>query len=91
MQYVVCYDISDDARRSRLANILLDFGSRAQESVFLAHLDEELASKMVERVRRCIEEHQDRVHIFALCDACVPKIQVLGTAELAAERDFYIL
>ena len=45
MQYVVCYDIADDARRSRISQILLDFGTRVQESVFVAHLDDVLAAR----------------------------------------------
>jgi hypothetical protein len=40
MQYVVCYDIADDARRSRVSNCLLDFGTRVQESVFVANLED---------------------------------------------------
>ena len=38
MQYVICYDISDDRRRSRIASLLLDFGTRVHESVFVAEL-----------------------------------------------------
>ena len=52
MQYVICYDIADDRRRNRVATALLDFGQRVQESVFVAHLDEELAARMKERVER---------------------------------------
>ena len=43
MQYVICYDIADDGRRGRVASTLLDFGTRVEESVFVAQLDEELA------------------------------------------------
>jgi CRISPR-associated endonuclease Cas2 len=45
----VCYDISDDARRSRISSLPLDFGTRIQESVFVAHLDADLAARMQER------------------------------------------
>ena len=91
MQYVICYDIADDARRSRLASALLDFGVRVQESVFIANLDEELTARMIERLKRLVDEDQDRVHIFVLCAACSPKTQVLGSAQLVEDRKFYVI
>jgi CRISPR-associated protein Cas2 len=90
MEYVVCYDIADDARRSRAASALLDFGHRAQETVFVAHLDGELAARMVERLRRIIDETYDRVHVFEMCGTCSTKTITLGTAEVAEDPEFYI-
>jgi CRISPR-associated protein Cas2 len=39
MRFVVSYDISHDRRRQKVARILLRFGMRIQESVFLVNLD----------------------------------------------------
>ncbi len=91
MQYVVCYDIADDRRRSRMAAALLDFGQRVQESVFVANLDDELASRMVERLVKTMEPSEDRVHVFSLCQACSHKTQILGTAELVEDRPYYVI
>ena len=91
MQYLICYDIADDGRRGRVASTLLDFGTRVEESVFVAQLDEELAVRMVERVTRAIDVDADRVHIFVLCGACGGKMKVLGTAEVVEDPDFYII
>jgi CRISPR-associated protein Cas2 len=91
MQYVVCYDIADDRRRDRVAAALLDFGTRVQESVFVANLDDELAGRMAARVRKLVDEHFDRVHIFALCAACSGKTRVMGTAEVVKDREFYVI
>ena len=91
MQYVVCYDIADDRRRDRMARTLLDYGPRAQESVFVSNLDSELAVRMVERVSKLADVHFDRVHIFELCAACSAKTRVVGTAEIVEDRDFYII
>lgn len=91
MQYVVCYDIADDGRRERAASTLLDFGSRVQESVFVANLDEELAERMREKLRRLIDEDHDRVHIFALCAGCAGKTETIGSAEVPADRDYYVV
>ncbi len=91
MQYVVCYDISDDGRRSRLANCLLDFGRRVEESVFVANLDGALALRMMERVKRLVKENEDRVHVFEMCSECAGKTVTLGDAEVVVDRDFYII
>jgi len=91
MQYVVCYDISDDRRRSRAAMALLDFGTRVQESVFVAHLDDELASRMKERLARIVDVDWDKVHVFEVCAACEKRLWVLGQGEVADDPQWYIV
>jgi len=91
VQYVVCYDIADDRRRDRLAAVLLNFGPRVQESVFMANLDGELAARMLAQVGRVIDENLDRVHIFELCGACSAKTKILGTGEVVRDRAFYVI
>jgi len=91
MQYVICYDIADDGRRSRTANALLDFGSRIEESVFVANLDEELAGRMMERLGKLMDVEADRIHVFKLCAECSRGTKALGTAELVEDREFYVI
>lgn len=91
MQYVTCYDIADDHRRGHLAQTLLDFGARIQESVFVANLDEELKETMLSRVRNTIEASEDRVHVFLLCSACANRTITIGQAEIVKDQDFYIV
>ncbi len=92
MRYIVCYDITDDRRREHLSTILLDFGQRIQESVFVADLDEELAGKMRERVKNVLDVTLDRLQIFPLCAACSSKAVSMGAgAELPKDQEFYIL
>lgn len=91
MQYIICYDIADDGRRSRVASCLLDFGTRIQESVFVANLDDDLAGRMRGRLARLVSEAEDRVHVFRLCSACEPKTWTLGQGQLVEDREFYII
>jgi len=91
MQYVVCYDIADDVRRSRIANCLLDFGARVQESVFIANLEEGDAKRMEQRLERLVHANLDKMHIFELCAACCQRTRVLGAAETVEDREFYII
>ena len=91
MRFVVCYDIADDWRRDRVATALLDFGQRIQESVFMATLDDELLTRMLERLGKLVEEVEDTVHVFPLCGSCEGKIRRLGRAELPEDRPFYLV
>ncbi len=92
MRHIICYDITDDRRREHLSGILLDFGRRVQESVFVADLDEELALKMKHRVKEAIDVATDRVHIFVSCSQCTAKAESVGAgADLPKDEDFYIL
>jgi CRISPR-associated protein Cas2 len=91
LQYVICYDIADDRRRNRVATALLDFGARVQESVFVAHLDEELAGRMKERVERLADAERDRVHVFEMCAGCAKRVWTVGSAEMAPEAEWYVI
>ena len=91
MRFVICYDITDDRRRERVAAALLDYGVRVQESVFIATLDETLHGRMVERLGKIVDVGADSVFIFALCRSCGGRVAVIGAAHLPEEQEFYVL
>ena len=91
MTYVICYDITDDKRRSHLVNTLLDYGSRIQESVFYADLQDGLFKEMRGRVEKVLARESDVVHIFPLCQACDGKRIMLGKATMPAPADYYVV
>ena len=91
MQYVVCYDVADDARRSRISAVLMDFGTRVQESVFVAHLDDAFAARLRERMLRVIDPEQDRLHMFGICAVCEKKAWVAGDEPVATDPDYYVI
>jgi len=72
--YVVVYDISNDRRRTRLHNRLLDYGSPVQYSVFECWLTESDMKRMKKMIRRTIKESEDQVRIYHLCEACLKKV-----------------
>lgn len=80
--YVVCYDVPDDRRRSKLAECLEQYGDRVQYSVFEAALPRALFDNMVCQVRRIIDLHHDSVAIYRLCASCTSQSLFLGLAEL---------
>jgi CRISPR-associated protein Cas2 len=91
MFYLVTYDIPDDNRRLRLAKALKDFGQRVQYSVFECLLDEKLFAAMLERIRREIDEAEDRVRIYQVCEACKNTVRIFGEGLLTEDQQVYIV
>lgn len=93
MLYIVSYDIPNDRRRTKLARILKDFGTRVQYSVFECRLRERQLQKMLARVRKLIDPKEDRVRVYGLCADCADRVIVEGENALPPweEEDFIIL
>jgi len=91
MHYIISYDIPDDRRRTKLANVLLDFGERVQYSVFEAALDGKLFDNLLRRINNEINEQEDSVRIYPMCAICEKGIMVLGKGHILEDKDVYIL
>jgi len=82
---VVVYDISDDRRRVKLHNLLRDYGTPVQYSVFERYLEPKRAAKMKALVVKLIKKKKDSVRFYTLCEACVKRIEVPGSKEVLTE------
>ncbi len=91
MRTVITYDIPDDRRRLRVAQLLLDYGSRVQKSVFEAHLTDTQLETLRTRLRAVLDEQADAVRIYRLCGSCAPRIVTLGTPEDVTAPDDVII
>ena len=91
MRYLVCYDIADDRRRQKVAELLLDYGTRMQESVFECIIEAKLAETMRHRLEQTIDAASDSVLIFLLCESCSTRVLDLGIARKLEEAEFYIV
>ena len=72
---VVAYDISDDKRRTRLHDLLEDYGTPVQYSVFECLVTEKQMAQMRRRVQSKIKVTQDAVRYYRLCETCRGKIE----------------
>jgi len=79
-RYVVCYDVTDDNRRGKLARWLDGFGDRVQYSVFECVLEDRDRIRMMAGVDERIERNEDRVSVYCLCRRCESGVQHLGKA-----------
>ncbi len=84
--FVVSYDISDNRRRKRVSDILLDFGGRrVQYSVFECRL----AAREFARLRRKLHKLRkasDSIRYYFLCRRCFNRMASDEDVELR-ERD----
>ena len=82
---VIVYDISEDRRRTRLHDTLLQYGTPVQYSVFECLLDAKRLGALKRAVRRAIRPRVDRVRYYYLCAACVAKTEVTSGPEVLGE------
>lgn len=89
---LISYDIPDNARRLKTANLLLDYGGeRVQRSVFECHITQPHFVELQERLAALLEEQEDSVRLYTLCESCQRKVLLVGTAEPSEEPGLRIL
>lgn len=65
-QYLICYDISDDKRRTRVFNLLMGLGDHLQYSVFLCILNDREIIATRSDLAQAIHARDDQVVIVDL-------------------------
>ncbi len=88
---VVVYDISNDRRRTKLHNALLDYGTPVQYSVFECLLEDEELARMRRAVAKVIRPRKDRVRFYFLCQACLKKVEVTSGVEVLSEEEVIVV
>lgn len=89
MFYVVCFDISDDRTRYRVAKVLKGYGYRVQKSVFeCPRLTEKKLLTLMDRLDRLIDHTTDTVRFYRQCETCLQSFEHLGLGQ-APERQGY--
>ena len=88
--YVVAYDLPSDRRRSKVYKILSGFGQWTQFSLFECYLTEKEHLTLQAKLDKVLDETQDRVRFYSLCEACLKKVETVGM-EQPAEAQVYIV
>ncbi|MFZ2071643.1 MAG: CRISPR-associated endonuclease Cas2 [Halobacteriota archaeon] len=89
---VISYDISDDRKRNKVANLLADYGKRVQYSVFECQVDAKTLEKLVGLLEPFAEGNgNDSIRVYQICDACLKKAVLLGKGELTEEVKFHFV
>jgi len=88
--YVIAYDIPSDRRRRKVHKSLCGFGQWTQYSLFECHLDQRELLLLRDRLDRLLEPEEDSVRFYPLCEACVSKVQTIGS-QAPEERHVFIV
>ena len=80
MIVILAYDIASDTRRARLAAALEGWGYRLQESVFQLRLEPAELDEVRQQVTEIINQADDVIHLYPLCDSCLTRSEIHGTA-----------
>ncbi len=68
MQCLVVYDISDDARRTKVADVCLDYGlDRIQYSAFLGDLAVTHQEELMLKLKKVLGKKEGNIQLFPLC------------------------
>ena len=75
MKYIVTYDISNDKRRTKLADLLEGYGVRVNYSVFEIALNETKRNKLLYEIelKKLINKKYDSLRFYHLCENCLSK------------------
>ena len=87
---VISYDISDDRKRRRVANLLLDYGKRVQYSVFECRIDAKTLDKIIALLKP-FAEGNDSIRVYQICETCLKKAVLLGRGEFTEEPKFHVV
>jgi CRISPR-associated protein Cas2 len=91
MCYVISYDIADDRRRAKVHAVLSGFGTWTQFSLFECFLTSKELVLLQARLAKIIHHREDTVRIYALCDACCGRIEILGHGEPPREPKVFMI
>ena len=83
LQFVlIVYDISNDRRRTKLHNLLLDYGTPVQYSAFECRLNDKDLTKLKNAIKRIVRPRKDNLRYYSLCANCVDRMESSRPAEI---------
>ncbi len=91
MFYVISYDIPDDKRRLKIADLLEGYAARVQKSVFEAHLEAAQYADLRKRLNRLIKAEEDNVRFYRLCGECRAAVEAIGKVGVTREPELLIV
>lgn len=87
--YVICYDISDDRRRLRVASILERLAVRVQASVFEWRATENAAEALSATLKAHIKIG-DSLRIYVVPDKALANCRAIGGAPMAEPGNYFL-
>ncbi|MBO0798379.1 MAG: CRISPR-associated endonuclease Cas2 [Blastocatellia bacterium] len=90
MLVLITYDISNQKRLRRVARLLQTYGVRLQRSVFECRIDPKHFDELLVKINEAIKHHEDRVHVYRICESCQERFTRYNRGNLLPEMDVWI-
>ncbi len=91
MFFLISYDITDTKRRNKVCNTLKNYGTRVQYSVYECLLDNKQTIRLKSRLLNIIDQKQDKLRIYQMCESCKQNILTYGTIKVTEDEQVYIV
>ncbi|MFN9238970.1 MAG: CRISPR-associated endonuclease Cas2, partial [Pseudanabaena sp.] len=78
MFYLVCYDIVNDRRRTKVSNFLQGYGLRVQKSVFECVLSPDQYKTVQKRLHKLIKEQEDQIRFYPMSPRHRQLVKIVG-------------
>ena len=85
--YTIAYDIPNDGRRAKIANLLKSYGERVQLSVFECWLAPAQLTELKRLLGKRLDLSEDGVRIYPIGGT----VEVLGVGRVTEDPDFLVL
>jgi CRISPR-associated protein Cas2 len=76
--YVIAYDVPDDKRRTKLFQLLREYGDGAQLSFFECFLTEVRFAELKTRLLALADPEEDDFRFYEVCAACRKRAVTVG-------------
>lgn len=86
MFILVSYDIADNRRRRQVFKLMKGYGVRVQYSVFECLLTAAQVQEMKGRVKPVLDQEEDSVRYYLLCETCRDRATIQGTGAISKEK-----
>lgn len=91
MFYLICYDIVEDRRRTKVSALLEAYGVRVQKSVFELVLTSKQLKKLQLRLGKMIDFDCDQLRFYPLSPKCRDRVIIVGVQPIFAVDDTAVI
>jgi len=92
MYWIICYDIRDDKRRTKVVKIMESYGIRAQYSVFECDITDRQQMSMQGELTKVIDKEDDDIRFYPLNAADINRVKTLGNkTHLHFDKEHHII
>lgn len=79
--YLICYDIPDNKRRKKIADLLAGYGTRVQKSVFECQLKNKQYQQLKKRMTKICNSEEDNLRFYPISSHTLAQVEIWGVSK----------